>query len=82
MFRKRQVGLFVGAIFVAMPARADDRAQPTQKITFDQAIAQARRQAPGLTTTRARIGEAVAQVDAATVWRFNPELAARPGPRW
>lgn len=81
MFRRRLVGLLLGALFVATSARAQGQGQSTHELTFERAIVLARRQAPDLLTARARIDEARGGIAAASVWRFNPQLEASAGPR-
>ncbi|PRQ08280.1 Cobalt-zinc-cadmium resistance protein CzcC precursor [Enhygromyxa salina] len=52
------------------------------EITYEQALTLARGQAPSLAVARARVGEAEGQVDAAEVWRLNPQIMASAGPRF
>ncbi len=81
MFRRRLVGLLLGALFVATSARAQEQGPSTHGLTFARAIELARRQAPELAIARARIEEARSGIDAASLWRFNPQLQASAGPR-
>jgi len=82
MFKRRLVGLLLATSLVATSASAQERSQPTYEITFERAMELARRQGPDLATARSRIHEARGRVNAASVWRFNPQLEASAGPRF
>lgn len=82
MLKRRLVGLLLTTSLVATSTSAQERSQPTYEITFERAKELARRQGPDLATARARIHEARGRVDAASVWRFNPQLEASAGPRF
>jgi len=82
MFKRRLVGLLLATSLATMSASAQERSQPTYEITFERAMELARRQGPRLATARSRIHEARGGVDAASVWRFNPQLEASAEPRF
>ncbi len=52
------------------------------EITYERALALAQERAPGLAAARARAVEAASHVEAASVWRFNPQLSGGAGPRF
>lgn len=82
MFRRRFRGLLLGAFLWTSSAGAEEQPQPIVEITYERALALARQQAPALAAARARAREAQSQVEAASVWRFNPQLSGSAGPRW
>lgn len=82
MFRRRLVGLLLGAMLWTSSAMAQEQGAPRIEITYERALALARDQAPRLVTARAHVREAESQVDAASVWRFNPQVASAVGPRF
>lgn len=82
MFRRRLIGLLLGASLWTSSAAAQEQPQPIVEITYERALALARQQAPALAAARARAREAESQVEAASVWRFNPQVSAAAGPRF
>ncbi|MGD8859548.1 MAG: TolC family protein [Myxococcales bacterium] len=82
MFRRRLVGLVLGVSLRASPADAQQHDPPIIEMTYEGALALARKQAPVLTAARARARDAHSRIDAASVWRFNPELSGDVGPRF
>lgn len=76
-----RIGLLLAAAPWIPSAGAEERGSPVLEITYDDALALARERAPALTAARARIGEAESELEAASVWPFNPEVAASAGPR-
>lgn len=81
MYRKRLIGLLLGVSLWISSADAQEQPRPIVEITYESALALARQQAPALAAARARAREAESQVDAASVWRFNPQLSGAVGPR-
>jgi cobalt-zinc-cadmium efflux system outer membrane protein len=81
MHRKRLIGLVLGATLWTSVAAAQQPRRPIVEITYDEALALARGEAPALKAARARAEEAESQIDAASVWRFNPQLRGVAGPR-
>ncbi len=83
MFRRRLIGLLLGASSLwTWSAGTQEQFQPIVKLTHEQALMLARKQAPALAVARARAQEAESQVGAASVWRFNPQLSGSAGPRF
>lgn len=82
MFRRRLIGLLLGASLWISSAVAQEQPQPIVEITYERALALARKQAPALAAARARAREAESHVEAASVWRFNPQLSGSAGPRF
>lgn len=82
MFRRRLIGLLLGASLWTSSAAAQEQPQPIVEITYQRALALARQQAPTLAAARARARVAERQVEAASVWRFNPQVSAAAGPRF
>lgn len=81
MDRTRLIGLLLGVSLWTSSAAAQEQRPPILEISYDRALALAREQAPALAAARARAREAEREVDAAAVWRFNPQLTAAAGPR-
>jgi cobalt-zinc-cadmium efflux system outer membrane protein len=82
MFRRRLIGLLLGASLWTSSAHAQEQRSPIIEITYERALSLAREQSPALVAARARAREADSQVEAASVWRFNPELSGAAGPRF
>ncbi|MCP4678221.1 MAG: TolC family protein [Deltaproteobacteria bacterium] len=82
MYRRRLIRLLFGASLWTLSAAAQEQRAPIIEITYDRALALAREQAPDLRAAQARAREAESQVDAASIWRFNPELSGSVGPRF
>lgn len=82
MFRGRLIGLLLGASLWTWSAAAQEQGQPVVEVTYERALALARQQAPELAAARARAREAESRVEAASVWRFNPEVSGDLGPRF
>ncbi|MBK8009766.1 MAG: TolC family protein [Deltaproteobacteria bacterium] len=82
MFRRRLIGLLLGVSLWTSSAAAQEQPQPIVEITHERALALARQQAPALAAARARAREAESQIEAASVWRFNPQVSAAAGPRF
>lgn len=82
MFRRRLIGLLLGVSLWTQSARAQEQAQPIVEITYERALALAREQSPTLAAARARAREAASHIDAASVWRFNPQVSGAAGPRF
>ncbi len=82
MFRRRLIGLLLGASLWTSSAGAQEQRRPIIEITYERALSLAREQAPALAAARARAREAESQVEAASVWRFNPQLSGSAGPRF
>lgn len=82
MFRRRLIGLLLGALLWTSSAAAQERPQPIVDVTYERALALARQQAPALAVAHARAREAESEVEAASVWRFNPQVSAAAGPRF
>lgn len=78
----RLISLFVCVWSWASPVHAAEPAQPNMQLSYQQALTLARSQAPTLAVARARVVEAEREVDAAGVWRFNPQIQASAGPRF
>lgn len=78
----RLISLFVCVWSWASPVRAAEPAQPNMQLSYEQALTLARSQAPTLAVARARVIEAEREVDAAGVWRLNPQIQASAGPRF
>ncbi|MBK8481690.1 MAG: TolC family protein [Proteobacteria bacterium] len=78
---RRLIGLLLGASLWTSSAGAQEQPQPIVEITYASALALARAQAPALAAAWARVREAERQVEAASVWRFNPQLSGSAGPR-
>ena len=74
-------GFLLGALPWALTAYADPHPRAKLEITYRQALALARSQAPELATARARVQEAESRARAASVARFNPQLSGSLGPR-
>lgn len=83
MCRRSLIGLLLLAVCWSASAGSREQGQvrPVVEITFDDALELARKQAPAVTTSRARIAEARSGLEAASVWPFNPTLSAAAGPR-
>ncbi|PRP92234.1 Cobalt-zinc-cadmium resistance protein CzcC precursor [Enhygromyxa salina] len=87
MVRTRLISLFFCALLWASPALAGATAPPVQpvqtvtELSYEQALALARAQAPTLELARARTTEAQSRVEAAEVWQLNPQIIATAGPR-
>lgn len=81
MFRRRLIGLLLGVSLWTSSAAAQEQPLPIVEMTYERALLLARQQAPGLLAARARAREAKSQVEAAAVWRFNPQVSAAVGPR-
>jgi len=82
MFRKRLIGFLLGAALWTTSASAQEQHRPILEVTYGQALALARGQAPTLAAARARAREAESRVEAASVWRFNPQISSSAGPRF
>lgn len=82
MDRTRLIGLLLGVSLWTSSARAQEPKPPVTEITYEQALALARREAPTLQAARARVGEARSEVHAASVRPFNPQLFTSAGPRF
>lgn len=82
MFRRRLIGLLLGVSLWTQSARAQEQAPPIVEITYERALVLAREQSPALVAARARAREAASQIDAASVWRFNPQVSGAAGPRF
>jgi len=82
MFRRRLIGLLLGVSLWTSSAAAQEQPQPIVEITYERALALARQQAPAVAAARARVREAESQVEAASVWRFNPQVSGDVGPRF
>lgn len=82
MFRRRLIGLLLGASLWTSSAGAQGQRPPIVEITYERALSLARKQAPALVAARARAREAGSEVDAASVWRFNPQITGSAGPRF
>jgi len=82
MYRRWLFGLLIGASPWAPSTAAPPQGAPIIELTHEGALARAREQSPTLATARARAREAERRVDAASVWRFNPQLSAALGPRF
>lgn len=82
MFRWRLIGLLLGAPLWHSSAAAQEQAPPTIEITYERALSVARDKAPRGAVARARVREAESEVEAASVWPFNPQLSGRAGPRF
>ncbi|MBI4819698.1 MAG: TolC family protein [Deltaproteobacteria bacterium] len=80
MSRRSLVGLLLGALGTSSSAAQERR--PMVEITYERALALAQERAPGLAAARARAVEAASHVEAASVWRFNPQLSGGAGPRF
>jgi len=81
MFRWRLIGLVLGASLWTWSAGAQEQGPPIIEITYERALSLAHEQAPTLAAARARAREAERQVEAASIWRFNPQLLGLAGPR-
>jgi cobalt-zinc-cadmium efflux system outer membrane protein len=82
MYTRCLAGLLLAAMLPTGMVVPQEQQPPIREITFEQALELARFQSPALEAARARVGEAVGGLDAAQVWRFNPELEAESGPRY
>lgn len=82
MNKCRLIGLLLGALSWTWSAGAQEQSPPIVEMTYERALSLARQQAPAVATARARAGEAESQVDAASVWRFNPQVSGAAGPRF
>ncbi len=82
MSKRRFVGLLLTSSLAATSARAEERSQPTYEITFERAMQLALRRGPDLATAQARVGEARGRLDAASIWRFNPQIDGAVGSRF
>ena len=84
MVRTRLISLICvlcSMVLVPTPVRAGEP-QPVVEVTYEQALALAREQGPALALARAESVAAEHQVDAARVWRTNPQIRAAAGPRF
>ncbi len=82
MNRRSLIGLLLGVALWTTVAAAQDLGVPIVEITYEEALALARQKAPEVMTARARAREAGSQLEAASVWRFNPQLSGTVGPRF
>ncbi len=82
MHRRRLFSLLLSASLWTSSAAAQEQPQPIVEITYERALVLARQQAPALAAARARAREAESQVEAASVWRFNPQVSAATGQRF
>ena len=82
MYRRRLIGLLLGASLWTSSAAAREQRQPIVEVTYERAPSLAREQAPALAAARARAREAESQVEAASDWRINPQLSGAAGPRF
>lgn len=82
MFRRRLLGLLLGASVAASSASAQQQSPSIYELTLERALELARRQAPDLVTARARVIEAGGQVESAAIWPFAPQLQTSAGPRF
>ena len=82
MNRRMLIGILLGVQLWTSSAAAQEPRSPIVEITHEQALALALKTAPELRTARARTREAESQVNAASVWRFNPQLSGAVGPRF
>ncbi len=74
--------LIVASLIAWLVQPAPAEPGPAMKLSYEQALALARGQAPTLAVAQARLGEAEGRVDAAAVRRFNPQVQASVGPRF
>lgn len=82
MYKSRLIGVLLGALSWTCSARAQEQSDSIVEITYERALSLAREQSPAIAAARARTGEAESQVDAASVWRFNPQVSGAAGPRF
>ncbi len=78
MFRRRLIGLLLGASPWTSSAGAQEQPQSIVELPYERALALARQQAPDLAADSARVREAVSQVDYAALLlgaaTLRPEL--------
>lgn len=82
MDRKRLTGLLLGASLWTSSAAAQQQRPPVVELTYERALSIARRKAPALRAAWAHAREADRRVDAASIWRFNPQVTGSAGPRF
>jgi cobalt-zinc-cadmium efflux system outer membrane protein len=82
MCRRGLIGLLLVAAWWIGSAGAEEQRAPVVEITYEEALALAREQAPALSVSRARIREAETGVEAAAVRPYNPEVSGAAGPRF
>ncbi|MFT5353766.1 MAG: cobalt-zinc-cadmium efflux system outer membrane protein [Polyangiales bacterium] len=72
----------IGFLIVVLWTPSAHAQEPVVEITFEGALAMARQRSPEARSRGSRARLASSQIDAASVWRLNPQISGALGPRF